>query len=319
MTTPVVFSSLPLAGRLEAIRGAPQPGSVAGSGGPARGVDSATLSAAGRELGELSTLLGRLKSAFASARQGGIAAAQGEIDEAKAQLTTYNHRNNREHGSRVSDVSPILTNASFRGSGLEVGEDYPLEVEVSRVGAQAAFYVQVPGGLLDLHAGSSVTIQIVSNLGSKTLSFASTQSISQIMSTINAFSEETGVVAEAVGVNSGFAIRSADFGSGEFVSVRSLEGQSNVSIGVSDDPLRPWSTSLSPLGSHLTPISDFGADYELTVNGTHAGAYGNNVEFGYYDVEYTRYLTGAFDIEPHTTGSFTAAILHGTYDGRWDA
>ena len=316
MTTPVSASTARLADRLSLLQasGLRVPNASTGTSSVgARGSDSADLSDAGRRLGELQTALANLRQAFASARKDGIHAARSELDQTTAQLASLATRHD---GFGVRNLSPHVSNASFSAYGLRPGEEVPIEVEVNQIAEPAEFFVQIPNSQVDLTSGSALTLQIVGNLGAHTFSFSSSQTLSQIVGAINHFSEETGVVAEPVpGVGSGFVLHSAEFGSGEYLSVRSVEGESNVQIGQVTDPLDPASAHVNPLHLYHFSIEDYGRDAEVTVNGhtvSPYNSYGNHVSFGYDDGP-GRWVGGTFDLEPFYGQSFTAAVLRGTY------
>lgn len=317
MTTPITTSAARVTQRLSLLQSSSlRPAQTAPSGG-ARDPDSATLSDTGRRLGEVSAALDAIKQAFASAKVNGIASAQDELDAARALFESLVSKLNRSGGYHVDDVSPQISNASFYASGVQPGEEIPLDVEVTRFAEPAEFFVHIPGGTIDLTAQSALTIQIVGNLGAKTFGFASGQTLGQIVSVINAFTAQTGLVAETVpSIGSGFVLRSVEFGAGEYASVRNVSGGSNVLIGQVTDPLDPTSAQLNPLDLYHFSIEDYGRDADVTING-HAPrmytTYGNHIAFAYSEPGSPRYFSGMFDLPPYTVGSFTAATIRGTY------
>lgn len=81
--------------------------------------------------------------------------------------------------------------------------------------------------------GSNITLQIAGNLGSDTFSFASNTAITAVRDAINNSSDLTGVTARVSSGN--LVFESKDYGSAEFVSVKTVSGTFSLAGGATRD------------------------------------------------------------------------------------
>ena len=266
--------------------------------------DGATLSDVGRRLGELHTALGRVRAALGSAKANGIAAARGELDAAASDLA----RAGRGEGVEAK-LSPWVTEAHFFDSTLEPGERLALRLQVLEPPERGELLITTtwpgrPDGEVNLFAGSAFSVEITGNLGTRALSFASSQTLGQVAAAINHFAAETGVRAELRdGV---IALHSSEYGSGEFISVRTTDGESNLSyINPSGDPPTTYVHADSPR-------DDFGADLQALLNGEPVEAYGTRLSFVTPQVSGMLTLSeGLFEQQEGAPPGLIAAFLRG--------
>ncbi len=162
----------------------------------------------------------------------------------------------------ISDVqiqSARLTNTQSRAVVVEV-----------LASAQKALltYVGATSG------ASAVTIEVTGNHGTETLSFAAGTAVSAVAAAVNDVSNLTGV--EATVASSSVEFNSADFGSSQFVSVRTLQGTFDVTGG--DDGA----------------TRDRGVDASVRVNGVTAAVDGLTVSTRSSTLSLSVRLTEAF-------------------------
>jgi flagellin len=142
----------------------------------------------------------------------------------------------------------------------------PVEVEVVTSAQSASLFLSgntagAPGALL-----SSVTIEIVGNLGVQSISFVSGTPLDDVVKAVNVLKESTGVSASlvnTVNLTSGMTFNSVGFGSSEFVSVRTIGSGGDF-----------FSVHLAPNG--VESQRDEGRDVSAVINGTLA--LGNGLE-----------------------------------------
>lgn len=126
--------------------------------------------------------------------------------------------------SGVNDFQ--INGAKFEGASLDVN------VAVTQSAQQGSLYLSLgvlandANGLnlngTGQNANSTFSIEIVGSLGSRELSFSSGQTLTQIANAINTFTDVTGVEAtiNSSATAGGVVLRSSEYGSDEFVSVK---------------------------------------------------------------------------------------------------
>jgi len=106
-------------------------------------------------------------------------------------------------------------------------------------------------------AGSAITIEVSGNKGTQQLSFAGSSTISSVATAINNITSVTGVTASASGGS--LVLKANDYGSKDYVSVKTVSGTFAVTGGTSGKA--------------------FGKDAAVIVNGAAAQADGLNVSY----------------------------------------
>jgi flagellin len=205
----------------------------------------------------------------------------------------------------VTSVSSNVSDYKINGAKFET-DTLDVSVIVTQSAQQGGLYLSLGGAALDLGGAtevtSSFTIEISGSLGSRQLTFASGQTMSQIAAAINTFSEVTGVEATASGT--GISLKTSGYGAEEFVSVRITDdgsiGNSN-NIGIYDFETQDSGTVDS--GSHndydstsaTNGYKDTGQDVGGTINGVAATGNGRDISINtdFLDVQMTLDSTGA--------------------------
>ncbi|MEQ8769706.1 MAG: hypothetical protein RIB60_04260 [Phycisphaerales bacterium] len=285
-----------------------RPLATGAAGGAARPSDVANLSGIGRELGELSTILGRLRAAGVESASKTVG-YQTRLDDVRDELRSLGE-GRALGGQSVKVVTPEVVRAEFYDINLSPDETVEVNVDIIQAAEQGRLYFRLPTGKVEDTDDGDVRISLFGPDGAKRLSFTSGQTLQQVMSTINAFSDRTGLVAEDIGLQSGFTLRSADFGGQKFAAVEGFEGTSNIEIGEAG----PGSTQL--LGENGA-FRDNGRDPRASVNGFNAVTLGSELVFltpkfwGFLDLRVGELLDPAA-ANASNRGSFTAALLNGS-------
>ncbi len=202
--------------------------------------------------------------------------------------------------------------SGFRVNGAKLGFNETRDVDVlvtqsAQIGGMA---MQFAGTALDLtDADASFTIEIAGNKGSRELSFSSGTTLSDIASTINSFTDVTGVVATASGND--IKLVSSEFGSDQFVSLKVIDDGGAAGAGVDNlattdtNALAGSPTAFTALANGIT---DFGQDVKATINGISATTKGTSASINtdFLDVSIDLSDTGAT-----TLGSIAAFTISG--------
>ncbi|MDX2146043.1 MAG: flagellin [Planctomycetota bacterium] len=183
-----------------------------------------------------------------------------------------------------------INGAKFEGSSLNVNVNVTLSAQ------QAGLLVSVGGATLDIASNESFVLEISGSKGSRELSFSDGTDLTTIASTINQYTEITGVAASVSG-STGLKVYSSAYGSNEFVNVKVLDdgGLGSSTGGIyqlsSQAFLSADSASRTALDANnaRNGIRDSGQDLRATVNGVAATANGRTlrVNTDFLDTEIT--------------------------------
>lgn len=213
-------------------------------------------------LSEVSSLLNELQTLVSeAANTGGL--SSDEISANQLQVDSILNTINRLAGStsfqgqKLLDGSldyttsgvttTVIKNLAIGGARLADGAAKTVTVDVVTSG-QLATTTYSSGAL-----GGNATIEVAGNTGTEQLSFLSGATVSSIADSVNAIKDATGVSAVVSGSNLVFT--STEYGSSQFVSVKSVSGTFAVSTA-----------------------KDFGRDADVTVNGASAETDGLHVK-----------------------------------------
>ena len=192
---------------------------------------------------------------------------------------------NGNYAYQATAVSAGVVDFQVNGAKLQPGQNLAVTAIVTTSAQQAGLYLST-GASLNLNGGvnSAFTIEISGALGSRQLSFASGTTTATIASTINTFSDVTGVTASAVasGGSNGVALSSSEFGSDQFVSVKVVNAANiqGTNVGVYNKAAQDFdnlNTTLTAAFSSTTAtngVRDSGQDVVATINGIAATSKG---------------------------------------------
>ena len=206
--------------------------------------------------------------------------------------------------SQATTVSDIKVNAAK----LADGDTRAVQVIVTQSAQNAGFFLST-GATLDLSAADATfTFDLAGVDGSRQFSFASGTAIADIASTINTFTDVTGLSAIASGA--GVVVKSTGLGSNEFVSVdiKDDAGLTGAVVELSAGDNNALSTTNTTFAAASNPLRDEGQDINATVNGVAATTNGATAKLStdFLDVEIDLTTAGA-----QTLGSIAAATITG--------
>lgn len=229
------------------------------------------------------------------------------------------------NGSMDYEVDGVAAGvADYRVNGAKFeGTSQDVSIIVTQSAQQGALYLSLGGGQLDLGGAANVTstftVEISGSLGSRELTFSSGQTLAQIATAINTFSDVTGVTADwsASGTTGGITLRSSGFGAQDYVSIKVIDDgtigtASNIGIYDMESADNNTVDSASHIDFDATAASngykDSGQDISGTINGVAATGSGKTIAINtdFLDVEVSLDTTTA-----QTYGAVAALTIQG--------
>jgi len=193
----------------------------------------------------------------------------------------------------TSSVAAGVSDFSVNAAKLNNGTSIAVKALVTASAQQGALYLSTAGALNLGGTGGLFTFEVGGAQGSRELSFSSGTSQADIISAINTYTDVTGVSAA---VSSGaIKLKSTDFGSASFVSVKvvNASGITGTGVGVYN-ALATGNNSVnttinSTFANATNGIRDNGQDLSATINGIQATARGKTARINtdFLDVEVT--------------------------------
>lgn len=186
--------------------------------------------------------------------------------------------------------------SDFRINGAKFdGDSQNVNVIVTQSAQQGSLYLSFGGASLDLAStGSSFTLEISGSVGSRELSFASGTAMSAMVATINTFSDLTGVTATQSTATTGIVLRSTEYGSDEFVTVKAggnavTGGDGAFTYAAGDANTLSGTTPAATFAALDNPLTDAGQNIGGTINGVVATGNGRqlSVNTDFLDVSLT--------------------------------
>jgi flagellin len=240
-------------------------------------------------LSEVSSLLTELQSLVGqSANSGGL--SQEETDANQLQVDSILNTINRISQATAFQGKKLLNgNYAYTTSGVTSTQFDNVQVNTARVpdGGSVNVVVQVTAsaqtGQITYGTGAltdNVTIEVAGNTGTEQLSFASGSTISAIATAINAVTTATGVSAVVSG--SDLVVNSTEYGSDQFVSLKTIAG------------------TFAP-----SATSDYGSDADVTINGAAAQAQGLGISYRSSNLDVEFDLDSSFNLPGTGTFSIT--------------
>lgn len=211
----------------------------------------------------------------------------------------------------TTNVSGGVTDFSINGAKFD-GTSQDVDVVVTNSAQQGTLFLSFGGAALDFSAGSSFTLEVSGSLGSREVSFTSGNTLAQVAASINTFTDVTGAIATVSGT--GISIQSENYGSREFVSVKTGGDATVVGDGVYGVDAADTNTttgSATTFANATNPVRDEGQNVDGTINGIAAVGDGNSlsVNTDFLNVDITLDTTGT--INSQTLGGGTAFTING--------
>jgi len=277
------------------------------------------LTVADQAFGEVSNLLGEIQTLVqasasdANLTDSEVAANQAQIDDALAAIDRIVNTTNF-NGKRLLDGSFAIQTTGVSNTTVEnlrvfsrsqVTSDTTLNI--SRVASAQTATATLAGldGAATTRTSGASQVLIAGVLGTANLTIVSAQTQAQVISTINAAKDQTGVSAMATAT--GIDLSSTTYGKDSFISVSVLSGGTiNDSYGTA--------TSDGDTTNDITAVSKTsGVDANITINGQTAGTDGLDVVYSANGLSLGFTLAEAFGsgATASTTGSFTVKAAGG--------
>ena len=198
-----------------------------------------------------------------------------------------------------TNVSAGVTDFRVNSAKLARGQSLSVQALVTTSAQQGALFLSTNGNL-NLNGGGNglFTLEIAGSVGSRELSFASGTTRQQIVDAINTYTSVTGVSASVYTSGSGtngIRLRSVEFGSEQFASVRVVNSAGIAGSGVgiygmlSGNASSPDTASVTAFTSTTAAngVRDIGQNIAATINGVAATTNGRTarVNTDFLDVE----------------------------------
>ncbi|MCK5270861.1 MAG: hypothetical protein KAJ46_08755 [Sedimentisphaerales bacterium] len=251
-------------------------------------------------LAEVASLLINIKELTVEAANTGALSTE-EIEANQLQVNSAIDSITRiANATTFAGLHLLNGNLDYVTSGVATSAFKNLNVYSAQLGTQSYLSVKV-SGILSAQRGhlqyqtsqvnSSVTLEIASGRGVEVFNFVSSFHVSNMVSSINAVTDATGVCATFInGANhaSGIIFRSVDYGSDAFVSVRLLPSSSGT-------------FTVHDTDGATVKQRDAGRDVQVTVNGASTVGTGQEVIMNSSSLGLNMKLDPAFGAGDSTT------------------
>ncbi|MEM9066759.1 MAG: flagellin [Planctomycetota bacterium] len=257
-------------------------------------------------LQEISSLLTELQGLLtASASEAGLSREEKEANQLQvdsilqtidriASSTNFQGQKllNGNFDYQTNSISSSVETFSVNGAKFN-GSSQAVDIAVTQSAQTAGLYLSFGGSEVNLAGatGSAFTIEIAGVDGNRELSFASGTDLADVVSTINSFTEVTGVEATTSGT--GITLTSSDYGSDAFVSVEVVTQGNIQGSGVygfqAGDANTIDSGSQTTYANAANVVRDAGQDLGATINGIQATTRGReaSINTDFLDVSIT--------------------------------
>ncbi|MEM8737073.1 MAG: flagellin [Planctomycetota bacterium] len=210
----------------------------------------------------------------------------------------------------VENQNAAVNDIQVNGARIAEGSDLDVQVLVTQSAQNAGVFLSTTGNLDLSAADATFVFDLAGEAGSRQFSFASGTALADIASTVNTFTDITGVSASTSGT--GIRFDSTDLGEDAFVSVQitDVAGQAGSVLQLSGtDTSAATTTGATAFAAAVAqPVRDDGQDIGATINGTVATTDGANARIStdFLDVELDLTTAGA-----QTLGAVAAATITG--------
>jgi flagellin len=218
---------------------------------------------------------------------------------------------NGTYDFNIEDQATTVSEVKVNAAKIADGDTRDVQVLVTQ-SAQYGGFLLSAGGALDLSASDATFVfDLAGAIGSREFSFASGTSLADIASTVNTFTDITGVSAVASGT--GVVFKATELGSSDFVSIdiRDDAGQAGTVNALSSNANNTASTigaNVTAFSAASNPLRFEGQDIGATINGVAATTNGTSarVASDFLDVEIDLTTAGA-----QALGSIDAVTITG--------
>ena len=211
----------------------------------------------------------------------------------------------------VSGQHEEIESIQVNAAKTAFGENRDINLLVTESAQHASLFMSLAAGNLDLtNADSNFTFEIIGSKGAHEFTFASGESLDNMVKSINTFTAVTGISATVSG--SGLALKSIEYGSKEFVSVGIKDDGGQAGAVYSYEGANENKAVTTPLNDFGTlkgsnNLRDEGQDVGAVVNGIRATSDGKNISVrsDILDVQFQLSDKGATDLTAITSKAFT--------------
>jgi flagellin len=210
----------------------------------------------------------------------------------------------------VANQDSRVENFAVNAAKLETGDTRDISVVITASAQHGALFMSAGGGALDLTSNDSTFVfEVAGSKGSRQFTFASGTTLNEVATGINTFKSVTGVSAVVSGT--GLVLKSTEYGSREFVSVKIVNdgGQAGSIYRMEGDDANTADTTTGVGYSTATnAIRDEGQDVGAIINGINATSTGKvaRINTDFLDVEIELSSAAAEQLE-----SFNAFTITG--------
>ena len=229
-----------------------------------------------------------------------------------SETTTFQGTNllNGNFDFNIEGQGNEVTDITVNAARIADGDERQLDVVVTQSAQAAGLFLETGGTAIGAtNAGETLTFDVAGANGSREFSFASGTSVADIASTINTFTDLTGVTASASGT--GVFLLSDELGDDNFVSVditndAGVAGSINQ-LSATNANAADTATAVN-FSAATNPIRDEGQDIEATINGVRATTNGATASIASDFLDVSIDLT---DAGAQTLGSIAAGTITG--------
>lgn len=219
---------------------------------------------------------------------------------------------------QITGQSANVNDFEINAAKLGFQDTRVVQVNVTGSAQHAGLFLSAGGAAIDLSAvANRLTFELAGTEGSREFSFSSGTTLADAATQINVFKSVTGV--SAISSGTGLVLKSTEFGSEEFVSVKvtsdgginDVASGAGAGVGVyvlstTDENVASTAGGNTDFVAATNPIRDTGEDVSAIINAINATSRGTtariNTDFLDLSLELTQ--TGA-----QTAGSFTAFTI----------
>ncbi|MEO1059350.1 MAG: flagellin hook IN motif-containing protein, partial [Actinomycetota bacterium] len=219
---------------------------------------------------------------------------------------------NGSYDYSTENVAGTVNQFKVNAAKLEFNGTRDVDVVVTGSAQVAGYFLSFGSANINLGgagaadgADEQFVIEIAGELGSRELSFASGTDVADIVSTINSFTDVTGVEASVSG-GTGVRLESTTQGSDKFVSVTvvddgAIDGSDGI-YNLSANNVNALGSLASTFAAATNKLTDEGQDVEATINGIVATTRGTTARIN------TDFLDVEIDLD-YDLGNASAATL----------
>ncbi|MEM6392562.1 MAG: flagellin [Planctomycetota bacterium] len=201
----------------------------------------------------------------------------------------------------ISAQTSQVVDFQINAAKLEFGENRDVQVLVTASAQAAGLFLSLGGTPLDLSSSDArFVFEVAGALGSREFTFASGTALADVATSINTFTDVTGVSAAVSG--GGIRLDSSELGSDQFVSIDVVtDGGADGGVAAlnSNNSNSAITVGFTNLSAVTNPVRDEGQDVGAIINGIAATARGGtaSINTDFLDVEINLNTSGSQSLQ----------------------